>query len=682
MIKIQNPFEITKAIQFTDEEINAFWVDINASGGGGFKEVIKPVSPVPMIILGGKGCGKTHVAKYYSYESQRKRKKSNIKSLITEEGFIGIYFLLGGLNEGRFKGNGISQDVWNAVFLYYMDISIAIRTLHIIHTFLQDSGLSLDDESSFCDDVSKVFTKQNNFGKTLEDLITSLDDIRKNLDSNINNSVTTRKIEVDLQLTRGRLVLSIPELLSKHSSFFNGKKILYIFDEIENIDIYGQKYFQTLIRETRPSIAIKLSGRLYSLKTRETFCDGESNMEGSEFELLELDRFLRDNYNSFVNFVLRLCQRRVEKIYPTVSSVEIFENKFESWNNVNDSNDESSTTDRLGDFALKELSGTECVHMTRFKGVLIAARIPDDVQNKLICLLSCSQHPLVEKFNIFLFYKEWAKIDHLTEENLIEIAKGIQSESKLFIDGKKYKQSIHQKSHFRADIIAQMCKENSKFVTKFKREYYSGLKTFVRLSGGMPRPLLLLLKSTFMYSLEETNPFVDDAKISFEAQRRAIVKTSHWFFEDATNCEDLEALQRGIEHLALFFKEMRYSDKPAECSCISFSYKQEQVSAEALRVIESARTRSLLFEIWDGRKSKSSSKIERMFQLNPILSPKWDLAIVRRGTIPLSGDFVNSMFDSSFYENYVKLKNDRLRAMQAPFVKWGAKSNDLTPSLF
>ena len=59
---INNPFDITKAVDYTDDEIYRYWVDIKEHG---FYNLIKPETLMPMIIVGSKGSGKTHIMKYY-----------------------------------------------------------------------------------------------------------------------------------------------------------------------------------------------------------------------------------------------------------------------------------------------------------------------------------------------------------------------------------------------------------------------------------------------------------------------------------------------------------------------------------------------------------------------------------------------------------------------------------------
>ena len=86
---IANPFDINKAVDYTDEDIFKYWVNIKPTG---FNEMIKPNTLMPMIIVGSKGSGKTHIMKYYSYEIQKIRVRethaSNPMAGFKQESFV------------------------------------------------------------------------------------------------------------------------------------------------------------------------------------------------------------------------------------------------------------------------------------------------------------------------------------------------------------------------------------------------------------------------------------------------------------------------------------------------------------------------------------------------------------------------------------------------------------------
>src|SRR4051812_1707989 len=84
-----NPFEVTKAVDFTDAQIASTWVDLP---GGGFLSLANPTSPMPRFLVGGKGGGRTHLLRYFSYPLQRLRSDSGIQAQLHGDGYLGIYF--------------------------------------------------------------------------------------------------------------------------------------------------------------------------------------------------------------------------------------------------------------------------------------------------------------------------------------------------------------------------------------------------------------------------------------------------------------------------------------------------------------------------------------------------------------------------------------------------------------
>ncbi len=111
-----NPFNVTKATDFSDPQIHELWVELSAQAR--FAELAKPTSPMPMFILGGKGSGKTHLMRHFSWPIQKLRHKSDGFAAVTQDGYIGVYCWTGDLHAGRFEGKQQPPQVWNDVFAY------------------------------------------------------------------------------------------------------------------------------------------------------------------------------------------------------------------------------------------------------------------------------------------------------------------------------------------------------------------------------------------------------------------------------------------------------------------------------------------------------------------------------------------------------------------------------------
>ena len=123
-----NPFDITKAVDYTNQQLNDYWVDFPIP----FNDIIKPTSQMPMLILGGKGSGKTHIMKYFSYELQKLRYNSDLINKIKTDGYIGIYWRCSGINGSRFNNKGYEEDFWKSIFEYYSEIWVGTLLMRIL----------------------------------------------------------------------------------------------------------------------------------------------------------------------------------------------------------------------------------------------------------------------------------------------------------------------------------------------------------------------------------------------------------------------------------------------------------------------------------------------------------------------------------------------------------------------
>ena len=92
---------------------------------------------------------------------------------------------------------------------------------------------------------------------------------------------------------------------------------------------------------------------------------------------------------------------------------------------------------------------------------------------------------------------------------------------------------------------------------------------------------------------------------------------------------------------------------------------------------------SILIEDTDGRVEKNSGRKERLFQINKMLAPLWNLPTVVRGSLSLGSDIAESIFNyehSSKFEQLYKIRKSQLNAPD--FVKSINGNGDATNSLF
>jgi len=654
-----NPFSITKAVDLTDAAIYKLWVDM-PKGSKSFLEMIKPNSAMPQIILGGKGSGKTHLMKYYSYPLRKIHYNDDIFKGIREDNFVGIFFRCEGLNSSRFSGKGVPIETWRPLFYYYFDLWIAQNFMNFVVDLAEVENIEQNKILQFCNGVKELFNINISYEfDSLKDVEAFFKQLQMKLDNAVNNCAMNRKLDgVEITTNNGSLVFGLPKLAKKLFDLPDEYLFIYMIDELENLLEDQQIYLQTLIREKQPPSTFRIGSRLYGLKTLKTLSGNEENKEGSEYEIVPLDTHLRE-IKSYPKFSRALVDRRVVGISGFIEqrSGINFDKEFDDIQRGKFAVDElqyihKTFSDHERPYFSKLRKKLEKgIQYTTSKGV----NKPEDIE-EIINLLKCNEYPLIEKTATFLLYKAW-----YSKKNLIEAAHEINEQIKQTLLFPDEKTSINKTlSHFQNDMVSQIYRE-----CKRPQKYY-GFSNLINLSNGLPRNLLILLKNIHKWAVFNGEKPFEGKPISISSQIEGIEESSHWFYTNSQLAHKFNAdVQEGIKNLCELFSDIRYSDKPSECSLCAFSTEIHQCSDNAKSVIDLAEKLSLLIR-QPGRKNKNKARTSDCFQINPMLAPKWRLPISIRGVIELNPDEANSIFDRDYWKDFESTKTKRTSRMNAP----------------
>lgn len=658
-----NPFNITKAVDFSDQEINDYWVDIPS--GHGFAAMTKPTSPMPMLILGGKGSGKTHLMRYFSYPLQRIRHGQDAIRGIQNDRYIGIYLRCSGLNAGRFKNKGQSEEMWADVFAYYMELWLSQLVLNTVLSAVGGTSDLAKNEPAITAELSKLIDADKGTAPTkLSDLNGLLRDLQQKLDGAINNSSIIGSLSARIAVTRGDLIFGIPKLLGTKLSPFRDCLFLYLIDEFENLSESQQKYVNTLVRERRSPCSFKIGARMYGVRTFSTYSADEENKEGSEFEVLRLDTLLREN-KEYGRFARRLIGKRLAESDRIQATTVAIDSLAEALDKCFEEPEKSKFSKSETDFLVEKYNGRERPYFKDLRKDLergMKAKSapglhgPGDIE-KILKLLSCLEFPLLEKANILLFYQDWR-----SKRNLLEAARAIAGERKHYQDGtgesRRYKEGL---LHFRADLLAQLYRDTH------HRQRFVGLSTFIEMSSGLPKNLLVLLKHIYAWATFHGEKPFGGSPISIRSQQAGVLEASEWFHHDAQLIgRDGRFVMDSIERLGTLYRGIRFSRKPSECSCSTFSADLSRCSTDAVRILKLAENWSLIIEV-GGQRDRNTERIDAKFQINPMLAPQWDLSIYRRGAVALTPEEVNAVFDPEHSTEFKSLADKRIERMMPPF---------------
>lgn len=259
-----------------------------------------------------------------------------------------------------------------------------------------------------------------------------------------------------------------------------------------------------------------------------------------------------------------------------------------------------------------------------------------------------------------LFYRYWRK----TSVGLLDESYRICQSAKQFIITKDVTSEFAKVlDKFKLDIIDSLARDANIDIP------YYGFDKLVQLSCGTPRTMLNLLKYAFNndYFNYGHLPFMNNHKLSINSQQAGIDSTIKWFFEEnrIPSYNGIKPTDAAIR-LGNYLRELRFSDVPSQCSIGIFSVNLEELNYDTREVFNQLVNHSYIIEVKSRREKNNNNKV-KVFQLNHMLLPKWELPLGKRGLIELNKDLAEAIFSFENPENASTVIAKKIKEYNAPF---------------
>ncbi|WP_081333392.1 hypothetical protein [Burkholderia vietnamiensis] len=632
-----NPFALIKASDISYEQINSLWVSV---GDAAIDEIIEPRSRVSKFVLGGKGTGKTHILRYFSYQALclRHQGQSGI-AVLRRNRFLAVFLRANGLDASRFESPTDTKEKWQAAFAFYFEIRLVEAALEVLALVRANSPSEDFDDVRFLDQLKPHITDPVALNcATFDEFRKWISSERRKIDQAVNNAAFSGKLEISVPFSLGEISLNIGAYLGSWHHELGNLPFIYLVDEIENFSAAQQKVVNALIRYGEGRATFRVGGRLYAVKTYGTLSNGEENREGAEFKTVFLDNILRD-YKHYPRFAKEFIVKRLaaaglgqdvlkdnegfdpKKLFLDVESRGYYSDFIlELFGSLNDLPYERSFHDTL-------------------RSVVRPSRLTEREINAIMSELLSDFPILIRKLNILRFVKRARGSD-----NLVAVATSIATDAQKFLRGEDTHTHSYRNAygHYSGDLLAQLCRE----AKRPGGVPYAGFETFVKMSSGNPRNLLVLLGKIYQILAFKEEGFFDGKPATIDVQTTAASEAAKFMFEQDTNFGTASDLARdAVSRLATLLRAARYALNIPEVSPLAVSFEEGVMSEQARATLRHALHFSFLFEIDDGRPDRNSEAVNRKVQLNPMLSPRWGLPLGRRGDLKLGTDLLNAIFE-------------------------------------
>lgn len=426
----------------------------------------KLVTPIPCLIQGGRGTGKTTVLKSLSYEGQYRLGKEHL-NIFEKNKYVGLYYKLETGLVNAFSGAGKDNHFWQQLFSHFMNLQLCRQLCEFAGWYEEKKYKQLVFDkhllSLFCASIG--IEEETNLNGVLRKLDLEI----AKLESDINFASDNKRVR---QTPIGAPTRRLVKLL-RSAEELKDITFYFLLDEYENLKDYQQATLNTFIKQADIELTFKIGIRELGLKTRHTLNDQEQLVDPADYVLIDITNGL--NEKEFEKFSRQVIEHRFDEIRSKIPSIPL-------------------TVPEL----FEELSEEE-------EAVKLGAEpIARVVVEKLSKMASKAELKHLKDFTArdFVLMKFLAAASPNVDSEIYKIFKGA------ILDSGSWRHKVN--NHGYASLFS--IRKGKVGVAK----YYCGWKTFVMLSAGNIRYLLQLVINSLVAHAKDEKSL--DEKISAKCQ--------------------------------------------------------------------------------------------------------------------------------------------------------------------
>lgn len=253
-----------------------------------------------LVIVGGRGCGKTTLLHYFSHYTafSPRRQLSNLGEDLT---YIGLYHRADTNFLSALQGQEVSDRVWESAFRHYLACNFGLEILESIRSINHEEHRRYVYGNVDNLDFSSLRDLYDpGFGVTFDGLYRSLSASRSKLATWVNNLETvTPPVFLPIEDFLKRLIA----LLRDQLTYLRDSSFAVFIDEYENLLLYQKKMINGLLKHGSRPLLFNIAMKRNSFSTKETL-GPESIQDIHDYNTVDLESKLMDGFDLFAAEIL------------------------------------------------------------------------------------------------------------------------------------------------------------------------------------------------------------------------------------------------------------------------------------------------------------------------------------------------------------------------------------------
>ena len=556
-----------------------------------------------LVLVGGRGCGKTMFFIYHTYDSKRLEHYDSTTGrsrVLENETVLGIYLHAKSDVVTAFVHRNLDEQAWTRVFGHYFNVVVAQQIAKIAEDIKAVYQLSDTFEASLCRKAA---------------FLLGIDDPPRTY-----GALSARLVDAELEIIRyvgnpsrfPEPVLTLPGILPKTladaltTELPLSNKVFHVFvDEYENLLEYQQRIINTLIKTPALSFVVDIGLRKEGWKTRSTLAPGESISDPHDFNVFEFEVDLTPD--AYAELVAETCRKRLQN-FSVPHSVAFNAHSISAY---------------LGEYDLRaELDGIlagkdrrRLPYKARMKALLKEKLSDERTRTRLFEVLGNGDDELLNRLNYCLLLQ--GKNPEALSADLDKFRADLPS---------RYKDWLH---NYSLGIVFLLCRD----VGVNKR--YWGFTTFCLMSSGIIRYFLELCETAFTIAQRRGFTFSNPRQLTMTEQDSAAQAVSARKVEEVDSYTPHGSnLKNLVAVLGSVFESLHEDQRVSEPERNHFTTRPEELSDIARSVLRSA----VLWNVLQERritKDKAPSNIgtQTEYHLNHIYSPYFQISYRRKRSL-------------------------------------------------